>query len=510
MFKPQKEDLLRIINMMRKQGSDSQSTFDSHHFIDLYRAEYEHDYILMLVDNMSSSTPNESFKNTNAQIGKSLAQNSDYLGIEKMEKSESKNDHGKNTANQLWRIIPMLLMFFIMSISTLHLHAQPEFDMPKYNYVTKYVADSAYINKQIKHLDNISLCLKEKKKISDDDEIYRKLVAVRSTENSSFKLYGITFRTLSKKKFRDIMINDIEIIKSNYLQKKEYNSDYNKSIPFIVYSPSGKDYEDTIPVVSIIEAEEISLSDNDQWQMVYNQDTNSLIDSYNWAITADDYWGIDMEAKTYHYPIEITYMVHPQHPDNAFVNHKGARLMFDREGNFLRLIVDVDDMSYEIDSLKNWVCLKDFKANKYNIQSEDPLTVKYVEMILTGDIEKIQSEYTARVLGSALVGAVASDLAYTSKQKKQIDSNLKKKMLEDYSDIMNRFDLEKLKRARDYVDQLKSDHDGEFRYGRRKRIDATSYYLSLVNENGKCTHLLKIEYKQVTPFKTRKNCSIVR
>lgn len=265
MFKPQKEDLLRIINMMRRQSSDSQSTFDSHHFIDLYRAEYEHDYILMLVDNMRSSTPNESFKNTNALIGKSLAQNSDYLGIEKMEKSESKNDHGKNTANQLWRIIPMLLVFFIMPINTLHLHAQPEFDMPKYKNVTKYVADSAYINKQIKHLDNISLCLKEKKDISDDDdEIYRKLVAVRNTENSSFKLYGITFRTLSKKKFRDLIINDIEIIKSGYLQKKEYNSNHSQSISFRVYSPSGKDYEDTIPVVPVIEAEEISLSDNDQ------------------------------------------------------------------------------------------------------------------------------------------------------------------------------------------------------------------------------------------------------
>lgn len=78
--------------------------FDSHEFIDLYRANYEHDYISMLVEN-DSGPNNTAFQYTNSQIAKYLSANSRELNIEKTDSLNSTNDHGNKTPNTNWRFL---------------------------------------------------------------------------------------------------------------------------------------------------------------------------------------------------------------------------------------------------------------------------------------------------------------------------------------------------------------------------------------------------------------------
>ena len=73
-----KENFRSVIDLMRNKGN---LYFDSHDFIECYRAEYERDYITMLVKNEHSGS---AFQKANAEIAKNLERNAVYLGIEKL------------------------------------------------------------------------------------------------------------------------------------------------------------------------------------------------------------------------------------------------------------------------------------------------------------------------------------------------------------------------------------------------------------------------------------------
>lgn len=87
-----KEQAKEIIDILAQQRQ-STSCFDSHDFIDLYRANFEHEYICMLIAN-DTNRNNTAFQRTNSQIARFLSENSDELNIEKIDISDSMNDHG--------------------------------------------------------------------------------------------------------------------------------------------------------------------------------------------------------------------------------------------------------------------------------------------------------------------------------------------------------------------------------------------------------------------------------
>ena len=105
-----KDQAKKIIGILA-QRNRSTGKFDSHEFIDLYRANFEHEYILMLNEN-DSKHDNTAFQQPNSQIARFLSVNSDELNIEKINISDSMNDHGNKTSNAKWkflsRIIPVI------------------------------------------------------------------------------------------------------------------------------------------------------------------------------------------------------------------------------------------------------------------------------------------------------------------------------------------------------------------------------------------------------------------
>lgn len=96
-----KSQAKEIIDILA-QRNQSTGSFDSHEFIDLYRAIFEHDYITMLVENDKNSN-NTAFQRTNSQIAMFLSDNSKELNIEKVDVTFSINDHGNKTSNAKWK-----------------------------------------------------------------------------------------------------------------------------------------------------------------------------------------------------------------------------------------------------------------------------------------------------------------------------------------------------------------------------------------------------------------------
>lgn len=77
-----KNQAKKIIDILA-QRNQSTGYFDSHDFIDLYRANFEHEYIQMLNDN-DSKHDNTAFQITNSQIARFLSVNSDELKIKNL------------------------------------------------------------------------------------------------------------------------------------------------------------------------------------------------------------------------------------------------------------------------------------------------------------------------------------------------------------------------------------------------------------------------------------------
>lgn len=469
-----KENFRSVIDLMRNKGNLS---FDSHDFIECYRAEYERDYITMLVKNEHSGS---AFQKANAEIARNLERNADYLGIEKLEKVRNENDHGNRTFNQLWRILPVL-MFFIC-FSSLSLYAQSEFDVPDSIAVEKYThVDTAYVNAKIRIYDEIIEAEGRKPKYQPALETYNYLLN---------RYYGS-----QKERRRRIMENAKDW---SYSYKEVLTRRFNSDKSYFVMRG------DTIPLLRGLVNVPIELYKllQEDWK-VFNGDYSKIfVDPFS------DYSGYKIYGSVKAYPIRHIY--NSSYPECAFVEDQLGYLIFDLEGNLKHFILVHGwrpVYTNEEDLLKSWCYIKDFTENKYNIRSQDPEVVKAVEVLLKNDVD---SEYVERVRAAQIVAALGSLVAINREERKEILSEVNSDIRDTTVDYLKTISDEKTRKARAYVTQLKYDHSDEFERGRTKRIDSTSYYQSFVDGDGKCTHLVKIEYVQTAPFEAERKFTIIK
>lgn len=469
-----KENFRSVIDLMRNKGNLS---FDSHDFIECYRAEYERDYITMLVKNEHSGS---AFQKANAEIARNLEKNAAYLGIEKLEKVRDENDHGNRTFNQLWRILPVL-MFFIC-FSSLSLYAQSEFDVPDSIAVEKYThVDTAYVNAKIRIYDEIIKAEGRKPKYQPALETYNYLL------NRS---YGSL-----KERRRKIMENAKDRSDSyKEVLTRKFNQEESEYVM----------YGDTIPLlrglVNVpITIESLRKKDLQMFDGVY-----SKIFIYPYE---RERWYINGIRKAY----PIDYIYNPSFPDCAFIDVDDGYLVYDLEGNLKHFIskrmLNVYVFYGAKKALEEWCYMKDFADNKYNIRSQGPKVVKAVENLLKNDED---SKYLERVRAAQMVAAIGALVARDVNELKEVSDAVNNELHDATEDYLDQISEEDRQRARAYVTQLKYDHSDEFHSGRIKRIDSTSYYQSFVDGDGKCTHLLKIEYVQTAPFEAERKFTIIK
>ena len=471
-----KENFRSVIDLMRSKGNHS---FDSHDFIECYRAEYERDYITMLVKNEHSGS---AFQKANAEIARNLERNADYLGIEKLEKVRNENDHGNRTFNQLWRILPVL-MFFIC-FSSLSLYAQSEFDVPDSIAVEKYThVDTAYVNAKIRIYDEIIKEKGRKPKYQPALETYNDLL-------NDYYYYGS-----QKERRREIMENAKN---RSYRYKEVLTRKFNQEESEYVM------YGDPIPLLRgmvNVPTEFYELLQED-WK-VFNGDYSKIfVDPFRSG------WEYDIYGSVKAYPIRHIY--NSSYPDCAFVEDKMGYLIYDLEGNLKHFILaDRWRPVYtnEEDLLKSWCYINDFTENKYNIRSQDTEVIKAVEVLLKNDVD---SEYVERVRAAQMVAALGALVARDVNELKEVSDAVNNELHDATKDYLDQISKEDRQRAHAYVTQLKYDHSDEFERGRTKRIDSTSYYQSFVDGDGKCTHLVKIEYVQTAPFEAERKFTIIK
>lgn len=471
-----KENFRSVIDLMRNKGNLS---FDSHDFIECYRAEYERDYITMLVKNEHSGS---AFQKANAEIARNLEMNADYLGIEKLEKVRNENDHGNRTFNQLWRILPVL-MFFIC-FSSLSLYAQSEFDVPDSIAVEKYThVDTAYVNAKIRICDEIIKEEGRKPKYQPALETYNYLL-------NSYYYYG------SQKERRHKIMENAKNMSYSYkdVLTRKFNQEESEYVM----------YGDTIPLLRgmvNVPIEFYKLLQED-WKEFNGDYSKIFVDPFS------SYREYNIYGSVKAYPIRHIY--NSSYPDCAFVEDKMGYLIYDLEGNLKHFILAHrwrPVYTNEEDLLKSWCYINDFTENKYNIRSQDTEVIKAVEVLLKNDVD---SEYVERVRAAQMVAALGSLVATNREEQKEILSEVNSDIRDTTVDYLKTISDEKTRKARAYVTQLKYDHSDEFERGRTKRIDSTSYYQSFVDGDGKCTHLVKIEYVQTAPFEAERKFTIIK
>ena len=515
--KKQAEAIIELL-AQRKKTTD---TFDSHDFIDLYRAHFEHEYISMLSENDSNT--NKAFQLTNSKISKFLNHHSSDLNIEKISTTNSTNDHGNESSNAKWKLLPNILKSIIVIIvclfttfSSSNGFAQSKFDMPTFKNSVKYIADTLYIQKDIILLNDFidQGCKK-------NNPLYFKLehffdcrdIKVSKADVKASAVIWMSYMQNILNITKDGLLFEPEEINPNISEVK-YNQD-SVSSPYsktkILYESQG--YVDYIfPLKKTIKTEPIiwmNLSDDEKNEF-YERDRDSLEIGYEW-VNQNDMTHINLS-----YPYQVEYYKYDNYPNYAIKTYsktddgENVCIIYDLQGKLLRVHSFDDDMKQEIDMAQNLTYWQDFKNNKYNINSEDTLTVKYVEMILNGDMEKLGAKYIGQMLGIALAGTIASSVSSSYSEDRKIKSNILKKSIQTSSDILNSIDATKMEKARNYVDQLRSDHDGEFYKGHCIRIDDKSFFYSLIDRNGKANKVFKIEYTQKEPFKYNKNISVVK
>lgn len=110
-----------------------------------------------------------------------------------------------------------------------------------------------------------------------------------------------------------------------------------------------------------------------------------------------------------------------------------------------------------------------------------------------------------------MVAAIGALVARDVNELKEVSDAVNNELHDATEDYLDQISKEDRQRAHAYVTQLKYDHsDDEFHFGRIKRIDSTSYYQSFVDGDGKCTHLVKIEYVQTAPFEAERKFTIIK
>ena len=502
-----KDQAKKIIGILA-QRNRSTGKFDSHEFIDLYRANFEHEYILMLNEN-DSKHDNTAFQQTNSQIARFLSVNSDELNIEKINISDSMNDHGNKTSNAKWKflsiIIPAILFLSLVfsPIFSQNCKAKEEFDIPPYKCKTMYIPDTAYIRKDIVLLQNFvnQGCNKKnplydhiKNLYNETNDLWITKGDIRQYAKSLInKLNEIIYS--AKINTKTFSIDDIKYYESKFNFNHYFNRD-SVAYPFYSISINGSnnnlkssDIGYKYPMAEIIVKEPIT------WYEVYKTDVNNLTKGYEWISNDEEnYKWVD---KTY--PIKTSYMVFDNYPQYAiqyydfeFGDTKGPiTIIYNLQGDLIRINKFDDIMNEEIKLAKEYAYWEDYKSNKYNIASKDPLTKKYIEMILSGEMGKIKAEYVGKMFGLALIGA-----------KKESEKTAR--------EFIKAIDRDKMQIAKNYIQQLETDHETDFYRGRCFRIDDKSFYFSLVNKDGKATCIFKIDYIQDGPFKVKKNITFIK
>ena len=499
-----KEQAKEIIDILAQQRQ-STGCFDSHDFIDLYRANFEHEYICMLSAN-DTNRNNTAFQRTNSQIARFLSENSDELNIEKIDISDSMNDHGNKTSNAKWkflsRVIPVILFFiFVFSpIFSQNCKAKDEFDIPLYKNKTMYIPDTAYIRKDVVLLQNFvnQGCGKKnplynhiKNLYKQTDDLWITKEDIRRYANSFInKLNEIIYSTENNTK--TFSIEDIKDYENKF--NHYFNRD-SVAYPFCSISLSGSDmYLQSSNIGYKYPMAEIIVKEPVTWYEIYEMDIKNLTKGYEWINNDEE--NSKWIEKTY--PIETSYKVFDNYPEYAiqhydfkFGNTKGPiTIIYNLQGDLVRIHMFDDIMNEEIKLAKDSAYWEDYKSNKYNVDSENSLTKRYIEMILSGEMEKMEAKYVGKIFGQAFIGA-----------QKESEKTAR--------EFIKAIDREKLQRAKKYIQQLDIDHETDFYRGRCVRIDDKSFYFSLVNKEGKATCIFKIDYIQNGPFAVKKNITFI-
>lgn len=528
------------------QRNQSTGNFDSHEFIDLFRAMYEHEYISMLVENDTPTSNNTAFQSTNSQIAKFLSENSAKLKIKKTNTSSSMNDHGNITSNAKWTFLSKtmsVILLFIFGLSTVFsqdFKSKDQFDVPlsKSLFFTMYIPDTAYIKKDMLLLQDFI-----NEGYSRKNPLYKHLENLY--KDYSRELYGFKINMVSKTDIHraaDLCISAMhEIINKtkggleftsdevkenmNLGYRYNYNSKYffNRDslvMPFYTMRITNSDYISyKFPLIDFIRKEPLSWNIYSKETVeIYEMDKENMVKGFEWIKLGEGDRYIKNECncnfvkKTY--PVETSYYVCAQHPEYAInrskINNGYVWSLYNLQGELMRIHTFYDDMKDEIKQAQNISYWEDYKNNRYNIASEPLLTKQYVEMILSGKMDSVEAEYIGTMLGMALVGAVATELSsYNPGEATKIRNKASEGALKTSNDLIKNIDKEKMKRARKYVEQLEADHRTDFYKGRCIRIDDTSFYYSLVNEQGKASCIFKVKYIQDGPFKVKKNISLI-
>lgn len=532
-----KEQVNAIIQKLSERNV-STGIFDSHEFIDLYRAEFEHDYISMLVEH-DKNEHNTAFQSTNSQIARFLSNNSKELNIEKIDSIDSTNDHGNKSSNAKWRILRLVIVMIGVFFSFDNIcYAQDQFDMPTFRKKEIYIADTIYIKNDILLLQDF-----KNKGYSTKDSLYNQLKRlfycrhrysdytpssikkdhiIKSAETWLELFQGVITHT------RDSLEFTLDEITNNnrYLESVGYYSNNNLTEPFYNFTvkyPQGK-IAYKCPLIKVAKKEPIAWNKltNTEKRVFFDEDKINLTKDYEWVIKNNkpNTWPEEYSTRTtVHYPVEVTYFKYDDYPEYAVICSSSKYdnewilnewILYDTQGNLKRIHYIDDRMEDEIRITENLAYLNDYKANKYNVSSEDSLTKKYIEMILSGEMDKLKNEYLGEMLGMAFAGAVASQMTSNYQEKGEIRDKVLKESMKTSNVLLKSIDEAKMKKARAFVNQLKSDHYEEFNRGRCIRIDDKSFYFSLVDVNGKATRVFRIEYTQEKPFEYKKNINLVK
>ena len=280
--------------------------------------------------------------------------------------------------------------------------------------------------------------------------------------------------------------------------ENKFNHYFNRdsvAYPFCSISLSGSDmYLQSSNIGHKYPMAEIIVKEPVTWYEIYEMDIKNLTKGYEWINNDEE--NSKWIEKTY--PIETSYKVFDNYPEYAiqhydfkFGNTKGPiTIIYNLQGDLVRIHMFDDIMNEEIKLAKDSAYWEDYKSNKYNVDSENSLTKRYIEMILSGEMEKMEAKYVGKIFGQAFIGA-----------QKESEKTAR--------EFIKAIDREKLQRAKKYIQQLDIDHETDFYRGRCVRIDDKSFYFSLVNKEGKATRIFKIDYIQNGPFAVKKNITFI-
>ncbi len=538
----------KIITLLA-QRNQAIGSFDSHEFIDLYRKNFEHDYISMLVENDNDSN-NTAFQRTNSQIARFLSANSRDLNIEESGTTDSVNDHGNKTPNAKWNflstVIPVIVLFIcgLFPAFSQDSETQTEFDMPSFKHITMYKVDTAYIRKDILSLQDFvnQGCDKENPLYTHLKDLLRK--------QSYFRIKKRYIREASNaliEKMQKIIQQPKEDLVYNFEEIPHYNEDENiltgeKSLCFnkdslqppflrrtldfdfdvsvfagliylIPYFSNKHAYYSIDYKIPLLEFTKKEPFNQKEWDYIYVKDRKKLVKGFEWVSDGSNSKINYARYVQKSYPLNISYYVFDSHPEYAFIrkdfpvphtsDYDWIWGMYNLQGDLIRIQCLEYDMKEEIELAENLTCWNDYKNNAYNIASEDSLTKQCVEMILNGKTKELKSELLTTQLTLALAGDIASTFSSSYSEEMDIRNRVQKEGAMATLNYANVINSNEMKKAEKYVEQLIRDQYAKYR-GRCIRIDDKSFYFSLVTSRGKAICILKVEYVNNGPFDFKK------